>query len=305
MLLESCEQKRRLMERVCNDEAIFPQTVLIDNISYCNLRCSMCPHTSMNRKKGIMAEGLFRKIIDEIAIKKPDSRIWMTFFGEGLMLPELPQRIEYAKVKGLQDILLNSNGTLLTRKLAVELIKAGLDVLYVGIDAFQKDTYAQIRVGGNLEKVIKGVLEYRETLETHGTPNQKLVVQFVEMDENRAELAEFIHFWNEKSITVKVRPKVSWAGKVKAANLQDVGERLPCFWAMNTVNIMDTGLVCLCSVDLDGQVQVGDINTQTIEEVWNGELKKFRYFHKSSQWGDLPAMCKQCKDWQSGYADYR
>ena len=45
----------------------FPQYDTDRNISFCNLRCSMCSHKGMLRQPGIMNVELFKKIIDEIA----------------------------------------------------------------------------------------------------------------------------------------------------------------------------------------------------------------------------------------------
>ena len=43
------------------DAGDFPKVVLIDTISYCNLKCSMCVHKEMKRKKGIMLMEPFYK----------------------------------------------------------------------------------------------------------------------------------------------------------------------------------------------------------------------------------------------------
>ena len=45
----------------------------------------------------------WQKIIDEIAEKRPDAQIWITFFGEGVILKDLPEKIAYAREKGLND----------------------------------------------------------------------------------------------------------------------------------------------------------------------------------------------------------
>lgn len=264
----------------------------------------MCPHKNMSRKPGIMSWDLYKKIIDEIAKENPNSRVWMTFFGEGLMLNDLDKRIAYAKSKGLKDVVLNSNGNLLNEKWSKRLIKAGLDIMYVGIDAFKKNTYERIRIKGNLDNVIKGVIGYKKLLDKIGNKNQKIFVQFVEMPENEKELESFIDFWNTQNIPVKVRPKVSWAGKVTAENLKNYEFRLPCNWAMNTINISDQGKVCMCAVDLNCEVSFGDVNKSSIKEIWNTTLKEFRLKHLKGRWSELPAMCRNCNDWQSSYASY-
>lgn len=300
------ETKEIIKSRV-PEEKDFPSVILIDNISFCNLKCSMCFHKEMKRKSGIMEWDLYKKIIQEISENNPAAQIWITFFGEGLMLKDLPERVKYARDMGLNNIVLNTNGNLARTDFSKRLIEAGLNGFYVGIDAFTPETYAQIRVGGNLEKVTKGVLEYKELLEKYGKEDQRVVVQFVEMDINAHELNDFVHFWHdEHGIQCKVRPMVSWAGKAGriATNLVETEERLPCYWAMNTINITDKGDVALCSVDLDCACPMGNVVNSSIKEVWNTTLREFRDNHRQGNWDKIPPLCQGCKDWQSGYAKY-
>lgn len=286
-------------------EMAFPKVVLIDTVSFCNLKCSMCPHATMRRKPGKMSWLLYMKIIDEIALYQPDAQIWITFFGEGMILDDLPDKILYARNKGLNNIILNSNGNLMNREYSEKLIKSGLNGLYVGIDASTEDVYSKVRIGGNLEKVKTGVLEYKKLLDEFGKDDQNVIVQFVEMENNKHQVEEFVKFWNGNNIKCKIRPMVSWAGKVQASNLDSNLERLPCYWAMNTINITDQGIVTLCSVDLECQSPMGNINESSIFEVWNSSLKKFRNTQRTHIWNELPAMCRSCMDWQSGYAEYK
>src|SRR3989304_407613 len=97
--------KRQVEEERLEDAGDFPKVILVDTISYCNLKCSMCVHKEMTRKKGIMPWGLFTKIIDEIAETDKNTRVWMVFFGEALILkkrkPSIFDMIAYAKGKGL------------------------------------------------------------------------------------------------------------------------------------------------------------------------------------------------------------
>jgi sulfatase maturation enzyme AslB (radical SAM superfamily) len=286
------------------EENLFPEVVLIDNVSYCNLKCSMCSHKNLKRKQGFMNINLYKKLIDEIAQKRPQSRIWVTFYGEGLIMKDLDERIKYAKDKGCKDVVLNSNGTLLNYENSKKLVLSGLDALYVGVDAFTQDIYKDLRVGGNLETTVEGVLSYKKALDEYGNGNQKLFVQFVVMDSNQQQLDEFLKFWNGHGINVKVRPKVSWAGKVEANNLQRGLERLPCFWQMNTISITDIGKIPYCTCDLDCEEPLGDANENTIEELWNGPLKELRRLQYKGEWDKLTKTCRECLDWQSAYSEY-
>ncbi len=301
--------KSQLQQGRLQESIDFPKVVLIDTISFCNLRCSMCVHKNMHRKRGTMAWPLFTKIIDEIAANDKTVRVWLVFFGEALILkkrkPTIFDMIRYAKGKGLSDVVLNSNANLLDAEASRGLIDARLDAIYIGIDAFSDETYSKIRVGGNYKQTVEnvlGLIRLQKELKKH---RPKVFVQFVEMDANRHEKEDFIKFWSDHGATVKIRPKVSWAGAIEAPNLvMGNDERWPCYWAMRTMSITDQGKVVTCAVDLDARFIAGDIMNQTLKEVWNGKLRQMRDLHKSGLFNQLPPNCRDCRDWQSARADY-
>lgn len=287
----------------------FPKVVLIDTISYCNLKCSMCVHKTMTRKKGVMQHSLFTKIIDEIAKEDKSTRVWLVFFGEALILkkrkPSIFDMIAYAKGKGLTDIVLNSNANLLDEYAAMKLIESGLDAIYIGIDAFTPETYSKVRVGGNYERTVNNIINLIKIKEQMNSQKPKVFVQFVEMDCNKDEKKDFIKFWSEQGAVIKIRPKVSWAGMVDAPNLVlGNDDRWPCHWAMQTMSITDTGQVVTCAVDLDARFVAGNIRNESIKDIWKGKLGELRKLHLTKEFDKLPTFCRDCRDWQSAKADY-
>lgn len=286
----------------------FPQAVLIDNCNYCNLRCSMCDHKNMTKYRpyGVMDWKLYCKIVDEIALENPHIRVWEIFFGEPFICKDIAERVKYAKDRGLTDVVTNTNGVLMTDERARKIITAGLDAIYVGIDAFSKEVYDQIRVGGNFAKVVANVLNYKKLLGEIGKPNQQIFVQFVKGEINEHEAESFRIFWTESGINVKIRPRISWIGAIDAPNLWDNGEvqRKPCYWLMRTLNICVDGTVALCAADLSRRVNCGDVNSQSLKEVWAGVLKQYRDAQAAGKYGDLPQVCQDCRDWQSAYAEF-
>ncbi len=262
----------------------------------------------MKRAKGIMKWDMYTKIIDEIAERDPSTRVWMTFFGEGLMLkkkePSLFDMVAYAKKKGLQSVVLNSNGVLLDKESSRQLIDCGLDGIYVGIDAFSKETYDQVRVGGNYEKVVQNMLDLLEIKKEKKAENFHIVVQFVEMDINADEKQSFIDFWSSKGIDVKIRQRVSWAGLVEDEEGKNVPEeRHICYWLLNSISITDTGDVATCAADPEARYIAGNVENQTIQEIWDGKLGDLRNLHITNQWDKLPHPCDKCTDWQVSYED--
>lgn len=295
-------------ERI-KDAGDFPKVVLIDTVSFCNLRCLMCVHKEMKRKKGVMDWALFTKIIDEIAATDRKIRVWMVFFGEALIIkntkPSIFDMIAYAKNKGLTDVVLNSNANLLDKKSADRLISSNLDAIYIGLDAFKPQTYSKIRVGGDYENTVKNVLQLLEMKEKKNLEHPLVYLQFVEMDSNKDEKGDFINFWKNKGAIVKIRPKVSWAGSIDAPDLVLTNnDRWPCHWAMQTMSITDTGDAVACAVDLNAMFVAGSVKAKSLKEIWNGQLKQLREFHLKREFDKLPSFCRDCRDWQSARADY-
>lgn len=292
------------LETRITDPGNFPKVILLDTITHCNLHCSMCGHSFMTRKKGRMGMPLFKKIIDEIATVDPNTRVWMVFYGEALLLKyKLLWMINYAKEKGLTDVVLNSNGNLLDEEMSIGLIDAGLDGIYIGIDAFNKETYEKLRVGGDFDKVINNVNRLLKLKEELGATHPSVYVQFVEMEDNFSQIEDFKKYWSNKGAIVKTRPKVTWAGTVKPFKMVEK-ERHPCHWGMQSFNILWDGKVVLCAVDYDGKFIAGDVSKESIREVWSGSLKDIRRMHLKGRYNELPDFCRDCKDWQAAKSTY-
>lgn len=278
----------------------FPKQVIIETTAYCNQRCIHCAHKTLKRKKGNMELRLYKKIIDEIVKESPSSEVWMAYYGEALMLKnKICEMIRYAKDKGLEKVILNSNAMLLDREMSEMLVDSGLDRFIISIDGFTKETYEKIRVGGVYEDVLANVLSFLEILKAQKTAKPLLEMQFSVMEENKHEVQAFNHFWKSKGVNVKNRPKASWAGRVVAKNLDPSKARVPCKWALNHGAILWDGRFVACGVDSEGLFVAGNVEESTISEIWNATHKNFRQIHLEKRWRDLPEICKNCLDWQT------
>jgi len=115
----------------------------IETYAYCNRGCSFCFNSDRfsKRKKGVMTEELWKKIIDELSEIKYLGRISPHFFGEPLLDKRIIQLISYARKKNpYAYIRLNSNGDFLTEELFMKLIENGLDyIIITNYDDFENN----------------------------------------------------------------------------------------------------------------------------------------------------------------------
>lgn len=129
----------------------------------CNLRCSYC----------MPAEGVLKKAQREIltleeienivraAVKMGIDKVRITG-GEPLVRNGIIQLIDnLAKIKGLRDLALTTNGALL-KKYASDLKQAGLNRVNISIDTLNPAKYQEITRLGNLDNVLEGIQAAKE-----------------------------------------------------------------------------------------------------------------------------------------------
>lgn len=136
----------------------FPLNIAIEPSNYCNLNCIMCAHDKLTRAKGKMDIRLYKKIIDEISQENPDTRVWLDYYGEPLLLQfKLFYLINYAKQKGLTNVCINTNATLLTEEISEMLIDSGIDFISIDCDGYSKEVYEKIRVNAKRDEVYTNI----------------------------------------------------------------------------------------------------------------------------------------------------
>lgn len=124
----------------------------------CNLRCTYCmPEegiTCMSHDEILTYEEI--EIICRMMAKIGLKHVKITG-GEPLVRKECWRLIEKLKqVPGIETVTLTTNGILL-EEMAERLVQAGVDGVNISIDTLNKDAYASITRGGNIDQVLKGL----------------------------------------------------------------------------------------------------------------------------------------------------
>lgn len=279
----------------------FPQQLVIESTAACDQECIFCGRTYMDRPKKTMRTEMFERVAAEVGAESPYTEIWPTFMGEALLLGDrLFKWIRYARDQGCRKITLNTNGNRLTQHTIDLLLDSGLDRFIVSCDGFTKETYEKVRVGGVYEKLSGGIHLLIDTMRRRGLRRPLLELQFSVFDENEHEVEDFKKYWLAEGVVVKVRPKLYWAGTVAGGDhrVKLDATRDPCLWALDTCGIHANGNVVMCVVDCEGKYVAGNVETQTVKEIWNGPLKWIRELHLRRRFKDLPEICRKCTDYE-------
>jgi len=279
----------------------FPPIVMIDTSTRCNLKCTHCPHSALEREPdfiGDMDTALYRKIIDQVAVY-PGTLVRPFDGGEPLVRKDIAELITYAKHKGIRHVSINSNGTLLSENIGRELVKAGLDHMEISIDAATPETYLAIRRSGLFGRVVANVQAFHALMKEAG-PNRRVTVSFILQSGNAHELAAFRAFWDGKVDGVNVREYHQHNALVEKdvrARRHTFERRHPCPYLWERIIIYHDGRVRFCESDWMAQHAVGDLREASIKEIWNGSAyRRLRQSHVAGSF-DHP-FCAGCTDWR-------
>jgi MoaA/NifB/PqqE/SkfB family radical SAM enzyme len=284
------KRNARLVKRVLlstdRDEAPLPEIVQIESTNICNAKCVFCPRDDMERKQGIMDMALFTKIVDECAALGI-GHVRMHNYGEPFVDRALVEKVRYAKQKGIPQVGMISNGSLINEAAARGMIEAGLDAINISVDASGKEVFESTRVGLKYDKVIANIERLLALREQAGRRRPKLILSFVRQNNSEDEHA-FIEHWRTKADKIHITDLHNWAGTLN----QKSDVNYPCYRPWLTFTALWDGRVSLCCADFDGHTILGDLRTHTISEIWNSDT--YRAVRREHLESGGPAICRSC-----------
>lgn len=165
--------------------------IYIEPTDQCNISCRTCIRNGWDESLGRMSEETFERILDGVQKISPMPTIFFGGLGEPLFHKQTVEWIARAKAIGTQVELI-TNGTLLTEKRSRQLIEAGLDIIWVSIDGATPESYADVRLGAQLPKVLANLSRFRKMRPGGHYPRPEIGIAFVAMARNIDDLPEVL-----------------------------------------------------------------------------------------------------------------
>lgn len=256
-----------------------PPFVAIEPTNYCNYRCIMCPQSSERASsipRGFMSQKMFDKVIDEV--KSYVFEVFIQLGGEPLLHPELIDFVRKAKSRGVL-VGLSTNASLLTRTAAQGLIKAGLDKMIISFTDKGKEGYEKVWQGGDYRKVEENIREVLALKRERQNPKITLqIIKFFGQDKDLILEKDFLKTWHRLGVD-SFSPvwATYWTGNFKDEAKFRYGEAprdsyyRPCGAIWRALVVYWDGNVAPCCNDLTRQYILGNIETESIREIWNNE----------------------------------
>ena len=285
----------RNRSKLLNSRRKHPLSLQLEPTNFCNADCAMCPGKRSTRSRGYMDWSLFRKIVDD-ASKLGVKRVYLDLHGEPTLHEQIAEMIGYIKNKGL-TVRMTTNGIQIDSTMMKEILKAKLTRAdYITFSILGDATYTHncLMENSNLDSIRENIFSFMDARAQLGMNGPVVETIFRRMDENRFEEVGYRDSWADFVDHARLGGQVSQSFSnykiaspaiTRETRCETVQERMTIYW---------DGAVTICHHDLDGDYLVGDLNDQSIEEIWNNEqLSTLRKLHREGHYADFE-FCARC-----------
>ncbi len=160
--------------------------VYIEPTARCNLACSICIRNSWKESLGDMDRALFDRLATQLRQFPHLDSVMFGGFGEPTAHPDILHMIRATKEPAVR-VEMTTNGTRLDETLIAGLMDAGLDRLWVSLDAVTEGSYDDIRRGASFDDIMATLRRLRE-MNRRGPRRIDVGIAFVVMKQNIDDL---------------------------------------------------------------------------------------------------------------------
>ena len=289
---DSCSEGKNLVLE-------YPPLLQIEIASRCNYRCVFCYQTDPSfsnydsKYMGFMTLDLFKEIINEIEGNIP----YITFAsrGEPTLNPDFLNMLSYCKNKFL-DIKLNTNASTLN-KAKINAILDVCDTVVFSIDTPDVNQYPDIRVGGDLNRVLKNIALFNELRAIHPRGDKVRTrasgVMFNPDIQSEEKYTKIFSPLFDQTAFVKYNP---WE---KIYKLQKNEIDTPCHSIFYRFFVWFDGSYNPCDMDYKSTLMSGHnplkiSSSHTVKQAWSSKrMNEIRDLHQAGKRQTLDP-CKQC-----------
>lgn len=294
---------------ISNSSYEIPSMVGIELSSGCNLRCTMCFVQVLQRQKMLMPLETVCRIIDNA------SDIGVTEIclgGEPLLHNDLIKIIFYAKKRNITHLYFNTNAVLLSEQMALDILHSPLDTIQFSFDGATKETYEKIRRGASFGQVVQNIQRFVQLKRNLNKTKPRTGIQSLYMRDTKDEIPEVFQMWKDLIDVVTIIP-YGQVGNVESlsplpSEYMDFNRvaRTSCEEILTNKWLMihADGEVCVCCLDFEGVLSMGNIRKTRLEDLFNSEaLVDLRNKHLNQDFEHVPDVCKTCIRTNKTYLD--
>lgn len=268
--------------------------VYVEISNLCNLSCAFCPGTK--RQKRAMTEEEFATLLPKL--RSYTDFLYFHLMGEPLCHPKLGIFLEMAHEAGFK-VILTTNGTLLHQRQDLLLAAPGLHKVNISLHAFEANDLSV-----PFEEYLRRCLSFGKAAEGNVLVSYRLW-NSGGADELNGQIQTtlkqyFPQDWVQERRGIRIGNRVYLEHGDKFdwpdLNAAEGNAQVFCYGLRDQVGVLCDGTVVPCCLDHEGDLALGNLFTQNLEEILENPRAKAIYEGFSNRNAAEP-LCRRC-----GYA---
>lgn len=290
-----------------------PVVYNIETTNACNMRCAMCPRTTMmTRKVERMKKEVFEKIVSELVpYTEEELSLWHNFveknyeitkeamsennfflhvipqviqlhgYGDPLLDTEIAERVKLLSERGFKSYF-SCNPANINLEKNMELFRNGLGYIKYSIESVDDFLHKKIRgEASDFEASYKKILKMIEAKEKYGF---KTTIIITMLDLKRAsqqeEFEKLCKAFSGFDVYIYLKSQDQQWYQNKNDGTNSIHWTEFCQFPWSSMTIKSNGEAAMCVEDFNNEIILGDTRTETLHAIWNGEkYQQFRHDH--------------------------
>lgn len=274
----------------------YPSVIEVQFHNKCNSNCLICPYKDMNYSYSKMTDELFEKLLNEIDENKL-KRIIPYLNNEPFLDFDYLNKVKIIRDRFKKlEIEISSNVSMIKEEDILEMCNLNITELRLSVFGYKKETYNRMMPCLNYDQTFKKLKTISEKMK-----NTNTIISIVMIDTGEIDEQEFLDM---KNLCTKLGFKFErWGFLDRSDNVtyksnNIFNEDVSCCEQnrpLERMHILSDGRVIFCCQDWAHSLVVGNININTISEVWNSDIYNKARNSLYDRKKDSPMICKKCK----------
>jgi spiro-SPASM protein len=275
---------------------IGPSYLEIELTGKCVLDCIFCYRKTLLLEHGDMSLSIFKKIISDMEEFKLPYTICFGGSGEPLEHPDFYKIAEMAIENSfVERIIVETNGINADSNYLsfLEGNSAGKIITILNFNGLEKESYTAIHGKDYFDTVLKNTL----ALNNSEKINPNFYTQIMKINETKSIIDKYYDLLEKNKVKIILQKQNIYSGSIADRRYSDLSpiDRVPCWHLQRDMYIISDGTVCFCKQDIEGKSARGNLNSQSIPEVWEKGKEAFISDY-SGKFPEKPG-CSSCDEW--------
>ena len=308
------QDRQVLFEELEGIRSKVPVVYNIETTNRCNMRCEMCPRTTMmTRPIEDIDEVTFRKVVEQLqphnaelwgqwkryceakyGISESDEPSENHFFlyiiakviqlhgyGDPLLDKHMAEYIQILTDKGFPTYF-SCNPANINLEATYRMMEAGLSYIKYSIESVNDEEYKKIRGrAANFTESYQDILNVLDYKHAHDLGTTVVITMLnLNRHDQQEEFERLLEVFSDLDVYVYLKSEDCQWYRKDYHQTHSIHWSEPCKHPWMTMTIKSNGEATMCMEDFNNEIVFGNVQQASLQEIWEGErYRAFRYQH--------------------------